>query len=65
MNRIIRANEVVIEDGYSRIVMSAKGAWHNNNKVQMIEPVYANLVPADHPAKPTAERLAKEWQKHA
>lgn len=62
MIRIVRDDEILIEDGYNRIAINASAAYLNGNPMECLEPVYANLVPSDHPAKTNASRLAQEWE---
>lgn len=62
MIRIIRANEIYFEDGYNRITVGIEKAFCNNEEIKLLEPVYADQVPDDHPAKANAERLKKTYE---
>lgn len=63
MIRVIRENEIYFEDGYSRITVGVKEAFCNGEKVSSLEPQYANQIPEDHPAKPLAVQLSKNWER--
>lgn len=64
MIRIVRIDDVYLEDGYDRWSVHARDGVHlNGDPQQTLPPGLLQYIPQDHPARAVAVAAAAQWDR--